>query len=82
MILLANICSNGRKSQKSVLNMRNIHLPDIFFLKYYKSIITLLRAPQINKKSREQFEMVTYKTLLYIIIKNIYNYQRWVYGYI
>ena len=52
VILQAKIGSNGRKSQKLVLNMQNIHLPDKYFLKYFRFIILNILLKWYNHKKQ------------------------------
>jgi len=50
VILLVKMGKNGQKTQKSVFEVNNIHLPDIFFQKQIKSIILNLLLIGINNK--------------------------------
>ena len=38
-----------------------------------KSLYTILRSPHVNKKSREQFFLKSYKKVLYLYINQEYN---------
>ncbi|MDF2438172.1 MAG: rpsJ [Bacteroidota bacterium] len=39
----------------------------------HKKIYTVLRSPHVNKKAREQFQLCSYKRLLDIYNKNVWN---------
>ena len=64
-VLLLN---NFSQKLKNLLNL--ISLCSIVKLPVKIQKFTLLSSPHVNKKSREQFEIKTYKRLLVINVKN------------
>lgn len=59
------------KSVTSLANEYQLDLSSCVSLPTRKKVITLLRSPHIDKKSREQFESRTYRRLL--IIKSTHS---------
>ena len=49
-----------------IVKLNNIRVAGPIPLPRKKEIFTILRAPHIYKDSREQFERITYKRLIYI----------------
>lgn len=42
-----------------------------------KKRITLIRSPHVNKKSREQFELITHKSTIYVKGPSSNSYLKW-----
>lgn len=71
LLKFKNICYNNLKNDlfKLIKNLKNIKWLIYIFNK--KKKLTLLRAPFIHNKSKEQFELSIYYLNLFLIFKNV-----------
>ncbi len=61
------------KKINSIVSLVNLSYVTFFTLPKHLQKITLLKSPHIDKKSKEQFEIKNYKSILYLNTKNIQN---------